>query len=78
MKERSPNTPREGGIQMTKHYRVLRTGVSQRQTPGGPIVERKVGDVIEVGDEMAAFMLEEPEPYIESVSKRKRGREEEG
>lgn len=60
-----------------KRYRVLRLGVSQRQEPGGPIMQCEVGDTIEIGDEMAEFLLNDPEPYIESVSKRKRSREEE-
>lgn len=63
----------------SKRYRVLREGVSQRETPGGPIVEREVGSIIEVGDEMAALLMDQPNPYIEPASSRhKRSREEEG
>lgn len=50
-----------------KKYRVLRAGVSQREFPGGPIVPRQIGDVIEVGDEMAMFYMSAREPFVEPV-----------
>lgn len=60
-----------------KRYRVLREGISQRESPGGPIVACEVGAIIEVGDEMAESLMNDPEPFIEpATSRRKRGREE--
>lgn len=63
----------------SNRYRVLREGVSQREIPGGPIVAREVGSTIEVGDDMAEFLMNQKDPYIEPVSsRRKRPRDEEG
>lgn len=65
---------------MGSRYRVLRLGVSQRDAPGGPIVPRQVGDIIEVGDEMARFFMSDPDPFIEPLAedkpRRRRKREE--
>ena len=52
---------------MNGRYRVLRPGVSQRERPGGPIVDREVGEVIEVSDSMAAFYMAAREPFVEPV-----------
>lgn len=60
-----------------KRYRVLREGIGQRKEPGGPIEPCEIGDTIEVGDDMAEFLLSDPDPCIEAVSARRRRREEE-
>ena len=62
---------------MSGMYRVLRPGVSQRRSPGGPIVECAVGDVIEVSDSMAEFFMADPDPFVEPETRRRRKPKEE-
>lgn len=48
-------------------YRVLRDGISQRETPGGKLVDRAIGEEIEVSDAAAPELV--AQRYLEPVSR---------